>query len=111
MRSRQWRSTFSALTSRAASLRAAAMALRRFSGLMLCTPFAACRRPLPCAWREERRFAQVARDLVSRKRFLESGFLDTAAIERVGAACVEAATRGHLDRARHVARQDQPLAA
>ena len=55
--------------------------------------------------------AQVTRDPVRRRRFLEHRFLDAAAIEaRTGTAGMEAATRGRLDRARHVAGEDDALA-
>src|SRR6266436_7425449 len=42
--------------------------------------------------------------------YLERGLLAAAALARIAAACVEAATLGRVKRARHVALQDQTLA-
>src|SRR5215472_8100282 len=110
IRSRQWRRTFSALTSRAVSLRAASIALSRLRP-MLCTPFSCRIRVLPGARFEYRHLAQMTRNPVSYHRLNELRLLDTATIECIGTACVETATWRRLDGARHVARQNDALAA
>src|SRR5947208_7587692 len=92
MRSRQSRSSDTAVISRAASLRAAAVALKRFSSPTLRTPF-----------------AQMTCDPVRRRRLFEQRFLDPAPIESIGATGVETAARGKLDRARHIAGKNEML--
>src|SRR5215813_7854639 len=110
IRSKQWRRTFSALTSRAASLRAASIALRRLRST-LCTPFSCKIRALHCARLDCRRLAQMTRNPVSHHRLNELRFLDPATIECIGTACVKSATWRRLDGARHVASENDALAA
>src|SRR4051812_43099512 len=92
MRSRQSLSSDTAVISRAASLRAAAVALKRFRLPTLRTPF-----------------AKMTCDPVRRHCFLHQRFLYSAAIESVGATGVEAASRGKLDWARHIAGKNEAL--
>src|SRR6185437_4950417 len=53
--------------------------------------------------------AQVTGDVVARPHLAHRRLLDLAAWHDIGAAGVEAASRGRVDRAWHIARQDDPL--